>query len=380
MKREHTVVTFVSSGTSSKVKVIMISIPISKPFIGDEEKKAVMGVLDSGILAMGPKTAEFESEFAQMCDVKHAIAVSSGTTALHIALMANGIGPGDEVITTPFTFIASINAILYVGATPVFVDIEEDTFNIDLTQVEKVITPRTKGILPIHLYGQLCDIEKLLEVAETYNLKIIEDACQAVMAKYKGQAAGSFGTGTFSFYATKNMMSGEGGMITTNDDEVAEQCRMIRSHGMKQRYYHEMLGYNFRMMDIQAAIGLEQLKRLPAFNEKRRQNAAYFSAKIESVKTPREKQDYYHIWHQYTIRVNHGRSRDEAIKQLNEAGIGTGIYYPVPNHRQEHIRQIVGDISLPITEKMSREVVSLPVHPMLSQTDLETIVTEVNKL
>ena len=380
MKREHTVVPFVASGTGSKVKVIMISIPISKPFIGDEEKKAVMGVLDSGMLAMGPKTAEFESEFAKMCDVKHAIAVSSGTTALHIALMANGIGPGDEVITTPFTFIASINAILYVGATPVFVDIEEDTFNIDLTQVEKVITPRTKGILPIHLYGQLCDIAKLLEVAETYNLKIIEDACQAVMAKYKGQAAGSFGTGTFSFYATKNMMSGEGGMITTNDDEVAEQCRMIRSHGMKQRYYHEMLGYNFRMMDIQAAIGLEQLKRLPAFNEKRRQNAAYFSAKIESVKTPREKQDYYHIWHQYTIRVNHGRSRDEAIKQLNEAGIGTGIYYPVPNHRQEHIRQIVGDISLPITEKMSREVVSLPVHPMLSQTDLETIVTEVNKL
>ena len=358
----------------------MNSIPISKPFIGEEEKKAVMDVLDSGMLAMGPKTAQFENEFAQMCGVKHAIAVSSGTTALHIALLANGIGPGDEVITTSFTFIASINAILYVGATPVFVDIEEDTFNIDLSQVEKVITPRTKAILPVHLYGHLCDIEKLIAVAEKYNLKIIEDACQAVMASYKDRAAGTFGTGTFSFYATKNMMSGEGGMITTNDDEIADLSRMIRSHGMKKRYYHEMLGYNFRMMDIQAAIGLEQLKRLPAFNEKRRQNAAYFNTKIESVKTPRERQDYRHIWHQYTIRVNHGRDRDAVVKQLNEAGIGTGIYYPVPNHQQSHILKIVGDISLPVTEQMSREVISLPVHPMLNQEDLETIVTEVNKL
>lgn len=353
---------------------------ISKPYIGEEEKAAVMEVLDSGMLAMGPKTAQFENEFAKMCDVKHAIAVSSGTTALHIALLANGIGPGDEVITTPFTFIASVNAILYVGAKPVFVDIEEDTFNIDLSQVEKAITPRTKAILPVHLYGHLCNIEHLLAIAEKHQLKIIEDACQAVMATYKGKAAGSFGTGTFSFYATKNMMSGEGGMITTNDDEVAEASRLIRNHGMKVRYYHDMLGYNFRMMDIQAAIGLQQLKRLPTFNEKRRQNAAYFNAKIESVKTPREKQDYHHIWHQYTVRINHGRDRDAAVKQLNEAGIGTGIYYPVPNHHQEYIRKIVGDISLPVTERMSQEVISLPVHPMLSQEDLEKIVTEVNKL
>lgn len=358
----------------------MISIPISKPFIGDEEKQAVMGVLDSGMLAMGPKTAQFETEFAKMSGVKHAIAVSSGTTALHIALLANGIGPGDEVITTAFTFIASVNAILYVGAKPVFVDIEEETFNIDLSQVEKAITPRTKAILPVHLYGHLCDIEQLNAIAEKHHLKIIEDACQAVMSSYKGNKAGSFGTGTFSFYATKNMMSGEGGMITTNDDEVAEACRLIRNHGMKVRYYHDMLGYNFRMMDIQAAIGLEQLKRLPEFNKKRRQHADYFNAKIESVKTPRERQDYYHIWHQYTIRVNHGRDRDAAVKQLNEAGIGTGIYYPVPIHHQGYIRKIMGEISLPVTEQMSREVISLPVHPMLSQEDLETIVVEVNKL
>ncbi len=353
---------------------------ISKPYIGDEEKQAVMGVLDSGMLAMGPRTAQFENEFAKMCAVKHAIAVSSGTTALHIALLANGIGPGDEVITTAFTFIASVNAILYVGAKPVFVDIDEETFNIDLSQVEKAITPRTKAILPVHLYGQLCDIDQLLAIADKHHLKIIEDACQAVMASYKGKYAGSFGTGTFSFYATKNMMSGEGGMITTNDDEVAEACRLIRNHGMKVRYYHDMLGYNFRMMDIQAAIGLEQLKRLPGFNEKRRQNAAYFNASIKSVKTPREKQDYHHIWHQYTVRVNHGRDRDAAVKQLIEAGIGAGIYYPVPIHHQEYIKELVGDVSLPVTEQMSREVISLPVHPMLSQEDLEKIVTEVNKL
>jgi len=200
------------------------------------------------------------------------------------------------------------------------------------------------------------------------------------MASYKGKLAGTFGTGTFSFYATKNMMSGEGGMITTNDDEIAEACRMIRSHGMKRRYYHEMLGYNFRMMDIQAAIGLEQLKRLPVFDEKRFKNAAYLNAKIESVITPKEKPGYHHAWHQYTIRVNHGRDREAAVKQLNEAGIGTGIYYPIPNHQQNHIQKIVGDISLPVAEKLSQEVISLPVHPLLSQEDLEKIVTEVNKL
>ena len=353
---------------------------VSKPYIGAEEKTAVMDVLDSGMLAMGPKTAKLEEEFAKMCGVKHAIAVSSGTAALHVSLLANGIGPGDEVITTPFTFIASINAILYVGATPVFVDIEEDTFNIDLSQVEQAITPRTKAILPVHLYGHLCDIDQLLALAEKYNLKIIEDACQAVMASYKGRAAGSFGTGTFSFYATKNMMSGEGGMITTNDDKVADLSRMIRSHGMKRRYYHEMLGFNFRMMDIQAAIGLVQLKRLPSFNEKRRHNAAYYNAKIESAILPQEKPDYHHIWHQYTIRVNHGRDRDEAVKQLNEAGIGTGIYYPIPNHKHPHVREIVGDVSLPVTDQMSQEVISLPVHPMLTQEDLESVVREVNKL
>ncbi len=355
-------------------------IPISKPHITDAEKSAVMEVLDSGILAMGPRTAQFEKSFADTFNVKHAIAVSSGTTALHIALLANGIGPGDEVITTPFTFAATVNAILYVGAKPVFVDIDEETFNMDLSQVEEKITPHTKALLPIHLYGYMCDMDRMQEIADKHDLKIIEDACQAVGASYKNKFAGSFGTGTFSFYATKNLMSGEGGMITTNDDEVADLCKMIRSHGMKRRYYHEMLGFNFRMTDIQAAIGLVQLNRLPEFNEKRRQNAEYFNSKIESVITPRVKDGYVHVWHQYTVRINHGRDRDAAVEQLTAAGIGTGIYYPIPAHQQPYIKELVGEISLPVSERMAKEVISLPIHPQLSQEDLNTIVSEVNKL
>jgi dTDP-4-amino-4,6-dideoxygalactose transaminase len=355
-------------------------IPISKPNISDAEKSAVMDVLDSGILAMGPRTAQFEETFANTFNVKHAIAVSSGTTALHIALLANGVGPGDEVITTPFTFAATVNAILYVGAKPVFVDIDEETFNMDLSLVEEQITPGTKAILPVHLYGYMCDMDRMQAIAEKYGLKIIEDACQAVAASYKNKFAGSFGTGTFSFYATKNLMCGEGGMITTNDDAVAELCRMFRSHGMKRRYYHEMLGYNFRMTDIQAAIGLVQLKRLPEFNEKRRQNAAYFNSRIESVITPKVKDGYSHVWHQYTVRINDGRDRDAAVDQLTAAGIGTGIYYPIPAHQQAPVKKVVGEVSLPVAERMSKEVISLPVHPQLNQADLNTIVTEVNKL
>lgn len=355
-------------------------IPISKPDIGAEEKAAVFEVMDSGMIAMGPRTAQFEEAFAEMCGVKHAVAVASGTTALHSALLANGVGPGDEVITTPFTFIATIDAIMYVGARPVFVDIDEETFNMDLDQVEAVITPRTKAILPVHLYGYMLDMDRLQALADQHGLKIIEDACQAVMATYKGKRAGSFGTGAFSFYATKNMMCGEGGMITTNDDTIADQCRLIRNHGTRRRYYHEMLGYNFLMTDIEAAIGLVQLKRLPEFSEKRARNAAYFSAKIESVVTPTVKEGYGHVWHQYTVRVDGGRDRDAAVEQLRKAGITAGVYYPTPAHCQPHVQRVIGGVHLPVVERLANEVMSLPVHTHLTQADLETIVTEVNKL
>lgn len=355
-------------------------IPISKPDISAAEKTAVMDVLDSGLLAMGPVTAQFEQAFAEMCGVKHAIAVSSGTTALHLAMLAHNIGPGDEVITTSFSFAATVNAILFVKACPVFADIDETTFNIDPARVAALITPRTKAILPVHLYGHMCDMDELKALADAHGIPIIEDACQAVMASFKGQRAGSFGTAAFSFYATKNMMCGEGGMITTNDDEVADACRLLRSHGMRRRYYHEMLGFNFRMTDIEAAIGLAQLKRLPDFHAKRNFNASYLRERIESVTVPSVKPDHIHAWHQFTVRINHGRSRDEAVKQLSEAGIGTGIYYPVPLHQQPYIQNVVGNISLPVTEQMAKEVFSIPVHSQLSLADMEIIVAEVNKL
>lgn len=355
-------------------------IPIAKPFISEREKQLVMEVLDSGMLVQGPKVAALEAMFAELCDVKHAIATTSGTTALHIALLAHGIGEGDEVITTPFTFIASANSILYVGARPVFVDIDEETFNIDPNLIEAAITPKTKAILPVHLYGYVCDMDAIMEIAERHNLVVIEDACQAVGASFKGKKAGSFGTGTFSLYATKNVMSGEGGMITTNDDDIAEKCRLIRSHGMKVRYYHDMLGYNYRLSDLHAAIGIGQMERFAELKQARKANAKYLSEHITSVKTPKVKPEYDHVWHQYTIRVNEGSDRDAAVKQLNEAGVGTGIFYPVPVHLQGYMRDLVGELSLPVSERLAKDVISIPVHPQVSQTDLEKIVEEVNKL
>ncbi len=355
-------------------------IPISKPFIGEAEKQAVMEVLDSGLLVQGPRVARLEEKFAAVAGTRHAIATSSGTTALHLALIANGIGPGDEVITVSFTFIATVNCILFVGARPVFVDVDPETFNLDPDLIEAAITPRTKGILLVHLYGYPCDMGRIQAIADRHGLKVIEDACQAVGATYQGRPVGSFGTGMFSLYATKNVMTGEGGMITTNDDALAERCRLLRQHGMQRRYYHEMLGFNYRMSDLHAAIGVAQMDRLAGFTEQRRANAAYLNARIESVITPKVKDGYGHVWHQYTVRMPDGRDRDAAVKQLNAAGVGTGVFYPVPAHQQGYVRELLGEVSLPVTERLAREVISLPVHPALTPADLEKIVAEVNKL
>ena len=356
-------------------------IPISKPFIGDAEKKAVLEVLDLGMLVQGSRAAKLEEKFSSVCETKFAIATSSGTTALHVALLAHEIGPGDEVITVPFTFMASVNAILYVGAKPVFIDIEEDTYNINPQLIEAAISARTKAILLVHLYGYPCNMEAITRIAKKYNLVVIEDACQAVGAKFQGKSVGSFGTGCFSLYATKNIMAGEGGMITTSDENIAKRCRMIRNHGMQRRYYHDMLGFNFRISDLHAAIGLVQIDRLQAFTDARNANAKFLSENLTTVKTPLVRSGYDHVWHQYTVRVDGGRDRDAAVVKLNESGIGTGVFYPVPAYRQAHlIAAGYGELNLPVTEKMVREVISLPVHPKLSQQNLEKIVEEVNKI
>ena len=290
-------------------------INIAKPQMGEEEKKAVMEVLDSGMIAQGPRVKAFEEAFASMCGVKHAVATTSGTTALHVALLAAGIGDGDEVITSPFTFIASANSVLYTGARPVFIDIDPVTYNLNPELIESAISPRTKAILPIHLFGLSCDMDPIMEIAKKHGFAVIEDACQSHGALYKGKRVGSFGTGAFSFYPTKNMTSAEGGMITTDDDVIDEKCRVIRQHGMRRRYYHDEIGYNFRMTDIHAAIGLEQLKKLESKNEQRRLNANFLSAHLMGVGTPSIPDGCDHVFHQYTVRVQGGK-RDAVCEPI----------------------------------------------------------------
>ena len=395
-------------------------IPIARPLIGAEEEAAVLEVLKSGRLVQGERVTEFERRFAEQCQVQEAVAVSSGTAALHLSLIAHEIGYGDEVITTPFSFAATANVILLVGATPVFVDIDPQTFNIDPACAESAITPRTKAIIPVHLYGNPCDMERLEAIAAAHHLALIEDACQAHAADIHGKPVGSFGTGCFSFYPTKNMTTGEGGIVTTDNSIIAERIRLLRSHGQKERYHHIALGFNLRMTDVQAAIGLVQLNKLEQFTQQRINNAAYLSEHLGSfVETPIVHPGYRHVFHQYTIRVPAEYDRNTWAAQLQERGIGTGIHYPCAIHQQPFYQEspelfrivnhsleeeVVTTISkaptgpltgansttltaarpaeaaveqLPEAEKAARQVLSLPVHPSLSAEDLSTIVEEV---
>jgi len=354
-------------------------IPISRPYIGEEEKRAVLEVLDSGMLAMGPRVAALEAGVAEVLGVRNAIATSSGTTALHLALLALGVGPGDEVITSPFTFVASVNSILFCGAKPVFAEIDPITYNIDPARMEAAITERTKVLMPVHLYGQPADMDRITAIAQKHNLSILEDAAQAIGATYKGRAVGSFGTACFSLYATKNVMSAEGGIVTTNDDEVADQIRLLRNHGMRKRYHYESLGFNFRMTDVHAAIAQAQLARMPETTRRRRANAQKLTAGLRGVITPTIADGAEHVWHQYTVRVEGGR-RDEFVPQLDELGVGTGIFYPQGVHHFPHVAAIAGHQTFPVTDAAANEVLSLPVHPLLEEQDLQQIIEAVNSL
>ena len=359
------------------------TIPIAAPQIGEEERNAVLAVLESGQLAQGPVVEAFESEFAAWCGARHAVAVNSGTAALHLLLLAHGIKEGDEVITTPFTFVASANAALFVGARPVFVDIESDTYCLDPSRVEAAITPKTRAIVPVDLYGQAAQIPELRAIAERHGLVLIEDACQAHGAAIGAMKAGALGvSASFSFYPTKNMTTAEGGMVTTDDPDVAAKVGVLRQHGASHRYHHDVLGYNFRLTDIAAAIGRAQLAKLDRFNEIRRRNASVLDeglAGIPGVVTPRERRGYRHVYHQYTVRIEHNRDRFQ--ERLLELGVGSAVHYAVPVHRQPlYVELGYGDVSMPASEAAASQVLSLPVHPGVTESDLDRIIDSVRKV
>ncbi len=351
-------------------------ITIADPYIGTEEQKAVADVLDSGALASGEEVKRFESEFASFSHTNHGIATSNGTTALHAALEALGIGDGDRVLTTPFTFIATANAIRFTGAEPVFADIDPQTFNLDPQSVSSTIQSfdgHIDALLVVHLYGHPAPMERLTDIASEYDIPVIEDAAQAHGATYRGQPVGSLGdVGCFSFYPTKNMTTGEGGMVVTDDAEIAARTRQFIDHGRSERYEHERLGHNFRMTNIAAAIGRVQLERLPLFVHERRQNAMrlYDGLRDCSFTLPRESPRTTHAYHQFTIRSDR---RDELKTHLDEFGIDSGVYYPTPVHEQPAYSHI--SVNAPVAENAASEVLSVPVHPQLSDEELNTVIT-----
>lgn len=353
-------------------------IPAAKPIIGDEEREAVDRVLRSGMIAGGPEVAAFESEFGvQVAGGWQCVAVNSGTSGSHLGLLAAGVGQGDEVIVPSFTFAATANSVALTGATPVFADIEPETFCLDPAAVEAAITPRTKGIMPVHLYGHPSNMTALNALAQKHGIAIYEDAAQAHGAQWQGQSVGTFGEfGMFSLYPTKNMTSGEGGMVSCHDAEFARRVQLLRNQGMERRYENEVVGFNARMTDVHAAIGRVQLTKLAGWTQQRQSNAKFFDENLEGVVIPVVVPGAVHVYHQYTIRVV-DQDRDAFAARLLELGVGTGVYYPIPNHRLPSFNLT---LDLPQTESASKEVLSLPVHPSLSSVDLEKIVTAINSL
>ena len=362
-------------------------ISIAEVRLGDAEEQLVLEVLRSGRLVQGPMVERLERSFAELCSVQHGIAVSSGTTALVAALEALGVGEGDEVVTSPFTFAATLNAILESGATARFADIDAADFTLDPIELERQLSPRTRAVMPVHLYGQPAAMNEISALAAGHGARLVEDASQAHGASFRGRPVRSFGIGCFSFYATKNVVAGEGGMITTDDDELADRVRLLRNQGMRTRYKYEVPGHNYRLTDIQAAIALPQLERLDEMTARRVQNASRLSAGLAGVTglvTPAVKPDARHVFHQYTVRVTREASldRDELAARLETVGIGSGIYYPNVVYDFEcfrrHARVVVE--SMPVAEQVAREVLSLPVHPWLTEEQLDRIVASVREV
>ncbi len=342
--------------------------------IREEVLEMVNRILESSQYILGPKVSEFEQKMAEYSGVSHAIGVASGTDALHLAIEACDIGEGDEVITTPFTFFATAEAIIYTGARPVFVDIELDTFNMDSGKIEEKITPRTKAILPVHLFGHPCDMGKISDLAKRHNLSVIEDCAQAAGAEVEGKKVGSFGSaGCFSFYPSKNLGAyGDGGMITLNDQDLYDAVKSLRNHGSRGSYLHDSVGFNSRLDEIQAGILLIKLKRLDEYNRKRRQNASlYRSLLCDSVRCPSEREGNSHVYNQYTIMAG---NRDVIQKTLKEQSVSSVVYYPRPLHLQKALSFLGhGEGDFPNAEQASREVLSLPMYPELEGSNIEKI-------
>jgi dTDP-4-amino-4,6-dideoxygalactose transaminase len=347
---------------------------LAKPNVGIREKISVLRVLQSGNLAQGPVVKKLETEFSKFVGGRECVAVNSGTSALHVALLSLGIGPGDEVIVPSFTFAATANSVALTGAKPIFVDIDPLTFNIDPARILSAITPRTKAIQVVHLYGLPAQMDAIQAIASKHNLFIVEDAAQAHLAEINGQPVGTFGdAAAFSFYPTKNMTTGEGGMVVLKESSVARLCRLYRNQGMEQRYQNEVIGFNYRMTDIHAAIGIEQLKKLTHWTERRIANAEYLSSKIDGARTPYTPSGYRHVYHQYTVQF--ADNRDHIAKELDNKGISNGVYYPTPVHELVSFRI---EIELSQTNIACQTCLSLPVHPSLSKADLRRIADEVN--
>jgi perosamine synthetase len=353
-------------------------IPAAAPEIGTEEREAVDRVLASGGLAQGPEVLNFEQEFSSAAvDGALCVAVNSGTSAQHLAMLAAGIGSGDEVIVPSFTFAATANSVALTGATPVFVDIEHDTFCMDPAAVLAAVSPRTRAVMPVHLYGHPAALREISDICSKQNLLLIEDAAQAHLASIDGKPVGTWGlAGSFSFYPTKNMTAGEGGMVTTSNPDLARTVRLLRNQGQEIKYQNEIVGLNNRMTDIHAAIGRVQLRKLAGWTAQRQANAAFYDANLLGVEVPQVAPGAIHVYHQYTIRVV-GQDRDRFASELSKRGVGSGVYYPVPNHQLPAFNL---NLDLPETTRAASQVLSLPVYPSLSQKDREIVVAAVNEV